>query len=213
MNDGEYFQKLARLSGDLRHAAEGELMAILEKDGATEEGATKACEEIASHLAMLRIWRESDRNSLDQIGLVRELLEKLDESLRSLTPESEGLLQHYFWPDNRSQLPVRHDNWKFFQQLSAALPMLVEKLPTRPPKKGGHDARLHWAVRSACLSWKSATGRLPSATKSEDSNRTAPLYRFFARHADQEAFSVDTWARVLKSIKRSESQRAENRAK
>jgi hypothetical protein len=211
MNDGEHYQQLAQLSGELRDVASRELMAALRKDGATEKEATQACEEIASYLAAIRMWRESDRTSFDQVGLVRELLTKLQQSLNSLTPESEGMLQHYLSAEHGAQVPETEDyrrkNWEYFNRLTSAIPTLVELLPPRPPRKGGHDAPLHWAAQRACLSWRRATGRWPPATKSEDSSKTASLYQFLTRHSGREGFSLDTWARIVRGIKRSEGQR------
>jgi hypothetical protein len=193
--------KYERLTLELRAAAEAELFEALVRDGATPESAREACESIAGSLAIFRMMKDGGHDPFAEIGRVRELLVALNTELRALTVAADGLMQDEI-NFNESKLTNRRRSdltIMAFELFRRRLPTIIERLPQRPTKKGGHDSRLSYMLTSVCMAWWSATGRLPSATKSEDPQKTAPLYRFCCAHADQPALSIDMWARVLRN--------------
>lgn len=198
MNEDEKYE---RLTLELRAAAEAELFEALVRDGATTESAREACESIAGSLSIFRMMKDGGHDPFDEIGRVRELLVELNTELSALTMAADGLMQDAI-NFNESKLTNRRRSdltIMAFELFRRRLRTIIERLPQRPTKKGGHDSRLSFMLSSVCMAWWRATGRLPSATKSEDLQKTAPLYRFCCAHADQPALSIDMWARVLRN--------------
>ncbi len=191
----------ALLMGELGAAAKAALIGPLKADGATEEAALKACEKIAGSLAVYQAMTNGGHDPFNEIGRVREALARLESELSSLSIAADGLLLDALSDAGKPGLFPRRGLVLPYKQFRDALPAILEALPARPTKKGGHDSRLHRALRGACMAWWSATGRLPPATKAEDGAKAAALYRFVARHAGAQAVSLDTWVRVLKGLR------------
>lgn len=213
MSVDEENQKYASLCGDLRAAAKADLMVPLKDAGATPEAALKACEDIAVTVALCLMEKDGDHRFFDEIGQVRKTLAELEGKLRRLSPTAAGILQDRIWDEEEKtselysaawlEIMLEHDTWQTFQRFREALPKIVESLPTTPPRKGGHDDRIHRAVRSAMLDWWKATGRLPPATKTAAGEGTAPLFVFLQRQLTTPGISPDSFRRVrleLKSI-------------
>jgi hypothetical protein len=198
MNEDDKFE---RLTLELKAAAETELLEALVRDGATPESAREACESIAGSLAIFRMMKDGGHDPFDEIGRVRELLVALNAELSGLTVAADGLMQDDLVSVDESPrlYPRRLDSPIMAMELfRRKLPTIIKRLSKRPTKKGGHDSRLSYMLSSVCMAWHEATGRLPSATKSDDPEKTALLYRFCCAHADQPALSLDMWVRVLR---------------
>jgi len=212
MSENEENQKYARLRSDLRAAAEADLMAPLKDAGATPEAALKACEDIAVTVVLCRMEKDGDHRFFDEIGRVRETLAELEGKLSGLSPAAAGIMQDRIWDEEEKtselfsaawlEIKLKHDTWQTFQRFREALPKIVESLPTTPPRKGGHDDRLHRGVSSAMLDWWKATGRLPPATKTAAGEGTAPLFVFLQRQLGTDGISPDSFRRVRLELKR-----------
>jgi hypothetical protein len=198
MNEDDKFECLTL---EIRAAAEAELFEALVRDGATPESAREACESIAGSLAIFRMMKDGGHDPFDEIGRVRVLLVELNTELSALTVAGDSMLQDAISLNESPPLNrLRPDRpIMAFELFRRKLPTIIKLLPQRPTKKGGHDSRLSFMLSSVCMAWWRATGRLPSATKSEDLQKTSPLYRFCCAHADQPALSIDMWARVLRN--------------
>ena len=211
MSVSEENQKYARLCSDLRAAAEAALMAPLKNAGATPEAASEACVTIAESVALFRIQKDGDHQFLDEIGRVRKTLAELEGKLRRLSLAAKVIMQDYIWDEEEKtselfsaawlEIKLKHDTWQTFQRFRDALPKIVESLPPKPPRKGGHDDRKHRAVSSAIRDWWKATGRLPPATKTAAGEGTAPLFVFLQRQLATDGISPDSFRRVILELK------------
>jgi len=206
--DGGENQKYARLCGDLRAAAEAELMSPLKNAGATPEAASEACVNIAASIAQFLMQKDGAHYPFDEIGQIRETLVELEAKLSRLSLLAEGVMQDYLWDETEKtkqffdvEIWVKHQNWQNFQRFRDALPKIVESLPTKPSHKRGHDNRRHRAIRYAILDWGKATGHLPPATKTAAGEGTAPLLVFLQRQLGTDGISADSFRRVILKLK------------
>jgi hypothetical protein len=205
-------QKYARLCSEVRAAAEADLLAPLKDAGATPEAALKACADIAVTVALCCMEKDSDHRFFDEIGEVRKTLAELEGMLSRLSLAAKLIMQDRIWDEEEKtselysaawlEIMLKHDTWQTFQRFRDALPKIVESLPTTPPRKGGHDDRIHRAVSSAMLNWWTATGRLPPATKTAAGEGTAPLFVFLQRQLKTPGISPDSFRRVRLELKR-----------
>lgn len=211
MSYDEENQKYARLCSDLRAAAEADLLAPLKDAGATPEAALKACADIAVTVALCCMEMCGDYRFFDEIGQVKKTLVELEGKLSRLSLAAKGIMQDRIWDEEEKaselfsaawlEIKLKHDTWQTFQRFRDALPKIVESLPPKPPRKGGHDDRKHRAVHSAILYWWKATGRLPPATKTAAGEGTAPLLVFLQRQLGTPGNSPDSFRRVIQELK------------
>jgi hypothetical protein len=191
MTDGEEAQSLARVCGDLRKRAKSDLDRALREAGASPDSSEEACTEIAAILGIFLIESAAGRKPLDEIGRVRDALEKLEAELSSLSMQADGWL---CWR-------LGNKGWQTLQRFRDALPIIVALLPARPTKKGRHDGRLQLAVQSAAVAWKAATGRFPATTKTAAGEGTSPLLAFLQRELGNDLLSADSFRRAMKKLK------------
>ena len=215
MSVDEENQKYAGLCSELRATAEAKLMAPLKKAGATPEAASEACVQIAASVAVWLILEEGAHYPFDEIGQVRKTLAELEGNLNRLSLAAALIMQDYIWDEEEktSELfsavwleiklkhDTKHDTWQTFQRFRDALPQIVESLPTKPPKKKGHDARRQDALESAIWAWQRATGHFPPATVTAAGLSSSPLLAFFHRRLGTDGLSPGTFARTIRSLK------------
>jgi hypothetical protein len=217
----------ALLMGPLFDAAKADLLAPLQKAGASSKKAFHACREIAWSVRWLHMMNDESnkdmRKSWDEIGRLRESLMSLEDQLQSLSDHAEARLFSIFHQPDRVldelepfltendiaagnlDSPTWGIGWESpLDRFRRALPQIIKRIPELPNRQGGRDDALHFVVQDACIEWAVATGRLPPATINAYAERReaeSPLYKFLQSNCGA-PISADLWVRTLRKLRR-----------